>query len=821
MSALAFYSFAEIRATANCIDIAKELYGCHVNGTGRTAAKWRGGDDPDNVSIEKTRWHDHVEKKGGGPIELAAFKFNGDTQAAARWLGERYRLTPKHRTGPAPSHEGRREQLLRDGWEHVKRYEYRDASGALIHFVDRFQHPDKPKEKTFLQGIADGESTKDGMHGTPTILYRLNWVRSSPWCIICEGEKSADRMNALGIPATTCAMGSKKWHSGLNEPLRGKDVAVFPDNDAPGQEHAQLVAASLHGIAASVRIVPPAPGLVEKQGIDDWIDLGHTQDDVLALIAAAPPYTPPADILTACIESCPTEAMLAEAKTANKIPFRNYIPEEIETEKRGRKVKEIRRISRTHRAMLDDLNKRFLGFPRKCGNALLFDHDRDSGKIIDLDYPVELKAWICRRSKLNAEFAQGDNLVTETEFYKSVLVEAHSYESISEVPDWPRRAEVYYSHDNIPPATSGHRYLNEFVDMFLPTTEYDKCLIRAFVACPLWYVPGISRPTWVIDSRDGQGSGKTNLVELVSELYGAPPITVCRADLERDMKEVRKRCVSRTGRNARIFLVDNVTGNFRSPELASMISYKHISGMAPYGHGEESRENNLVFCITSNSASLDTDLGDRSLFIYVRKPTPSQRNGWKDRIQKFIKAHRLNIVADVIDLVSKHRPYGIETRTRFAEFEENILQPCCGDAETVREVIDHVFSARADANIDEDHARSIIDTFTFNIAKLLPTHHDGPVFIQTSIVNSWGGSAMAETRGKDAKDLPIQIVRNLAKAHLIPQIDSEIKKWPTSSKFKRYSGIAWNFRDTTESAPVITLDAEKQATVTWIRGDEA
>ncbi len=34
----------------------------------------------------------------------------------------------------------------------------------------------------------------------------------------------------------------------------GKDVVIFPDNDEPGQAHAQRGATSLRGIAASVRI---------------------------------------------------------------------------------------------------------------------------------------------------------------------------------------------------------------------------------------------------------------------------------------------------------------------------------------------------------------------------------------------------------------------------------------------------------------------------------------------------------------------------------------------------------------------------------------
>jgi hypothetical protein len=817
-----FFSFDEIRERGDCVAFAREHYGCKINGTGRCAALWRGGDDPENVSIEKTKFFDHVAKQGGGIIELAAFKFGGNKQAAQEFLGNLYGLTPKMETGPAPGHESRYDQLIREGYEQVALYQYRThPEGRLVHFVARLQRTGQPG-KEFCQGIPDEHGNpKWGLHGTATILYRLDAINDSQLVCIVEGEKSCDRMNAIGLPSTTCCGGAKKWRDELSLPLRGKDVAIFPDNDEPGREHAEAVAASVLAVAASVKIIPPAPGLTAKQGIDDWIDAGHTADEVIQLIAAAPPYVPPADLLTACMtDTGPTAAMLAEAKRANSIPFRNFIPSEKVTTKRGREIKEITKEPRTHRAMIDDINKRFLGFPRKVGSVALFDHDRDTGEIIEIDRPVQFKSWIGRRSKHNAEFARGDNLVTETELFESVVVEAHRYESISLIPDWPRREEVYYAHEKIPTATPDHRFLEAFVDFFIPATHYDRILIKAMVCAPLWYIPGVARPAWVIDSKDGQGSGKSKLAMMVSQLYGAPPITVCRSDLERDQKEIRKRCVSRSGRNARIFLVDNVVGSFQSPELASLISFDHISGLAPYGHGEESRENNLVFCITTNSATVDTDIADRSLYIYLCHPNAEQCDGWDGRIKRFINDHRLNVVADIIDMISKHQPFDMRTRTRFSEFEKRILQPCCGSPETVKGVLDHVFSIRAESNIEEEFAKALIDGFNFNIERLDPQLNGAAVFIHSQVVNSWGGLALAELRSKRSEEMPVQIIHNLAKKRMLPMVDSSIRQWPTSSRRQRYRGIAWNFTESTESAPVITFGPDKSVIVKYMIGGE-
>lgn len=287
-----FYDFSEIARVADCREIARELYGCHINGTGRCAALWRGGDNPEAVSIERDKAYDHVSKVGGGAIWIASHKFGGDIQAAQQWLGDRYALTPKNATRPAPSsHESRYDRLLAEGYKEVARYEYRDLAGAVRHFTIRLQHPDKPG-KEFVQGHPRGGGLAWTLKGVETILYRLPEIASSDWVILCEGEKSSDTLAALGLPATTAPMGAGKWNDSYTESLRGKSVAICPDNDTPGREHAQLVARALYGVAATVRVVGPLSAR-EHGGVDDWLtEEHHTADELLERIAAAPEWSP-------------------------------------------------------------------------------------------------------------------------------------------------------------------------------------------------------------------------------------------------------------------------------------------------------------------------------------------------------------------------------------------------------------------------------------------------------------------------------------------------------------------------------------------------
>ena len=819
-----FYSFDEIKSAADCAAFARDVYGAVVK-NGRCNAAWRGGDGPENVSISKDEWYDHREKKGGGIIELAAHKFNGNIQDAQAFLGEFYHLTPKAETGASPSRgQSRYDELIAEGYAEIARYEYRDASGSLVHFAVRLEHPSRDG-KEFVQGHPDGKGgTRWGIKGIETILYRMDVIKASEWAAIVEGEKSADRLNAIGIPATTCCGGSKKWHDGLNAPLIGKHVAIFPDNDEPGRAHAFQVAAALHGKAASIRIVQPAPELAPKQGIDDWVDAtfpeSRTAADVQALIESAPEYTPPADLLSHS-DSGPTKEELATAKEANKIPFRNFIPVENESTGRGGKKRmEITQEARTHNAMLDDLFKRFLGFPRKQGDEYLFDHDRDTGEIIPIRDSDRLVAWIGRRSKKVVSWARGDSMATQRQFMASVIACCHRYESISLIPSYPRRTDVYYAHDALPEPDPSHSRFNTLLSFFCPSTDYDRHLLAAFICAPLWYIPGIPRPAWIIDSKDGQGCGKTTLVEVIAQLYGHAPICTSKQELSTNLQQVVKRCVSHSGRGARVFLVDNVTGDFHSEELSFLITSKDITGMAPYGHGEETRPNDLTYVITCNTATVSTDIADRSMYIMVSRPDQTQnRASWKGKVLSYIDAHRLEIVSDIISMLKAHTPYAIAPGTRFPEFEEAILQPCCGSPEATRAVLAHITEARAESNVEEDQARAIKDVFETQLSRL---GLDGqPCFIRTEVANSWGRAAVRDSADTIGKAPPIQLIRNLAKIGMLPKVDPHMKRWPTSSVAKdRISGVSWGLPIESKSAYIITrgMNEEIKHELRWQTG---
>lgn len=160
--------------------------------------------------------------------------------------------------------------------------------GKLLYQVVRYD----PKD--FRQRRPDGRGGWEwSVRGVRQVPYRLPELLKRPDgapVYICEGEKDADRLAALGFIATTNAGAAGKWRPEFAEHLRGAKVYVLPNADDAGRNHAGQVAASLYGIAAEVRIVT-LPGLAAKEDVSDWLDRGGTVDVLAKLCAAAPPWT--------------------------------------------------------------------------------------------------------------------------------------------------------------------------------------------------------------------------------------------------------------------------------------------------------------------------------------------------------------------------------------------------------------------------------------------------------------------------------------------------------------------------------------------------
>jgi putative DNA primase/helicase len=196
------------------------------------------------------------------------------------------------RYGDGRSSDGRYPHGESTDGDVVSEYIYRDERGEPYLMVQRREtiSDDGTKKKQFPQKHWDGQRWQWRKPPGPKIPYRLpELIKAAPSepVFICEGEKDADNVAALGLIATCASEGAGKWTPDLNKWFsERKTVYVLQDNDEPGRMHARKVAQNLRAVGGCVRIVA-LPGLAEQGDVSDWIEAGGTKEQLLMLCASA------------------------------------------------------------------------------------------------------------------------------------------------------------------------------------------------------------------------------------------------------------------------------------------------------------------------------------------------------------------------------------------------------------------------------------------------------------------------------------------------------------------------------------------------------
>lgn len=252
---------------------AELLYPCphpehHANGDTHPSLK---------VNPKKNTWACFVCNVSGTAWALAAFLARldpADKPGVTSWLRERGLLNGK---ASKPPH-GKREP--------VAVYEYRDSQGNPVARKLRFEPGTDGRKKDFAWQRFENGKWIDGLAGVKTPLYRLPEIQHEQFVVFPEGEKDSDAGASIGLPTTTSG-GTGSFREDHAEALRGKDVCIIADADPPGRKHAQAVAASLHGKAASVKVLK-LPG---AKDLSEWVERGGTREALLDLIHAAPEWT--------------------------------------------------------------------------------------------------------------------------------------------------------------------------------------------------------------------------------------------------------------------------------------------------------------------------------------------------------------------------------------------------------------------------------------------------------------------------------------------------------------------------------------------------
>src|SRR5262249_24651130 len=156
----------------------------------------------------------------------------------------------------------------------------------------------------------------------PKIPYRLpELVAATAGTIvyICEGEKDADNLGALGFVATTASEGSKaKWDPALTPWFEGRRIVILPDADETGRAHGQKVARALQSVAASVKVVELYPERTDGSDVSDWLKTDTAGVKLIQAVNDTPAWEPGAGKGGSAEDAT---AFIAELAALSKLEF--------------------------------------------------------------------------------------------------------------------------------------------------------------------------------------------------------------------------------------------------------------------------------------------------------------------------------------------------------------------------------------------------------------------------------------------------------------------------------------------------------------------
>lgn len=163
---------------------------------------------------------------------------------------------------------------IRGGYRPEALHVYTDPEGMPLHWRIRLRHPgtgEKWIRPMKLKGADHVLGEPEYIEGKP--LYRLHDLTARPndTVIVVEGEWCADALAKAGILAITSgaadSAGKADW-----QPLAGRTVVIWPDNDDAGQRYADAVKSVLLALDCMVRVIDiDALSLPHKGDAVNWL----------------------------------------------------------------------------------------------------------------------------------------------------------------------------------------------------------------------------------------------------------------------------------------------------------------------------------------------------------------------------------------------------------------------------------------------------------------------------------------------------------------------------------------------------------------------
>ena len=539
--------------------------------------------------------------------------------------------------------------------------DYRDEDGKLLYQVLR------SPGKGFWQRRPNGSGGWiKNLKEVRRVLYRLPELLARPdeTVFVVEGEKDVDRLHAVGLLATTNSGGAGKWTTSHSESLRGREVVILPDNDEPGRDHAAKVAASLEGVAATVRVVE-LPDLSEKGDVSDWLDAGHTVEELHRLVDA----TVPAD-------SGP-DGTLPRIQT-NQRQLLEVIPEAWDALLASNDPPRLfASMGGLSRIVYDDGVPRMelIDEPTAFGLLVRAAHwytvarggEQDSKPPKDLARDI-LKFPHPDLPRLDAVvttpvFDADGNLIVTPGYHPRVNIWLHLDSDLSslQIPGKPTSAQVEKAVELI---------REHLLYDFPFAAESDEA--HAIAAVLLMFVRRmINGPTPIhLIEAPTPGSGKSLLADLIAILITGRTSEATTVTKNED--ESRKKLTAILSRGRPVVVIDNIQGGLESAQLASAVTADNWSDRILGKTLMVEFPNRAVWVVTGNNPKLTMEIARRCVRVRLepQQERPWERTGFRhDPVRVWAQERRGALVRAVLVIVqgwiAAGRPMGTETLGSF------------------------------------------------------------------------------------------------------------------------------------------------------------
>ena len=520
-------------------------------------------------------------------------------------------------------------------WRLARTDIYQAKDGAPVAAVLRLDREDGTTEENGkpVKTFRPAHAVKGGWRlGDPSGLwpiYKLPAIVAGTGMVwIVEGEKTAEAGATIGLTCTTSAHGSKSPGKTDWAPLRGRSVAILPDNDPAGMQYAQDVASLAQEAGArSVKIVT-LPGLPHKGDLVDFIqarpgtDPASIRAEIECLARAAPVWKAPADGQSD--EPEPTTATTGTGKpkvllpggaqsisvTAHKLG--DLLAERQQIFYRGGAVVRLE-IDHEGLPMLRDVHAAALASDFETVAALLRESER--GGIQPATCP-ESVARVIHAAAVFRRALPPIAILTRC----PVLIERDG--ALVQVVGYDRQSGVLAHGEQAVDVTlvEARDLLNELVADFKFPTAADRARALAAFITPALVLGGLLRGRAPVDlaEADASQSGKGFRVKLKSAVFNE----TCRTVTQKPSGGVgglEESFNAALIRGASFVCLDNLRGRLDSPAIESFLTEDHYTARAAYSENTDIDPRRVVLMITSNKADVTPDLANRSVCCRILK----------------------------------------------------------------------------------------------------------------------------------------------------------------------------------------------------------